>query len=255
MKLLKFIDTDNNIKTGIIRDGKIRETGGEIFSGYRETGKSRELSGIRLCPPCAPSKIIAVGLNYRDHAEEMGKTPPEEPMIFLKPSTSVIASGEDIVYPGHMSERVDYEGELAVVIGKRARMVKQEDAGKFILGYTCINDVTARDLQAKDIQFTRGKGFDTFAPIGPYIETEIDPSGLEIKTIVNGEIRQHSNTENLIFDVPRLVSFVSEVMTLLPGDIIATGTPGGIGTLTPGDTVEVEIEGIGKLTNSVRADS
>ncbi|HXG31703.1 MAG TPA: fumarylacetoacetate hydrolase family protein, partial [Thermodesulfobacteriota bacterium] len=170
---------------------------------------------------------------------------------FMKPSTSVIGHEERIVYPRHMSSRVDYEGELAVVIGKRAKWVREREALNYVFGYTCINDVTARDLQAKDVQYTRAKGFDTFAPIGPVIETEIDPSDLEISTLLNGERKQHSRTSNLIFDVPRLISFISHVMTLLPGDIIATGTPAGIGPMNSGDRVEVEIEGIGILRNYV----
>ena len=181
----------------------------------------------------------------------MKKQPPDEPMLFLKPSTTVIGTEENIVYPKHMSSRVDYEGELAVVIGREAHMVKEENSMDYVLGYTCINDITARDLQAKDIQFTRGKGFNTFAPIGPFIETELDPSNTEISTFLNGERRQHSNTKNLIFGVSKLVSFISSVMTLLPGDIISTGTPSGISPMKPGDVVEVKVEGIGTLKNQV----
>ena len=169
----------------------------------------------------------------------------------MKPNTAVIAHNEEIVYPSHMSERVDYEGELAVIIGREAHMVEEEDAGKYIFGYTCINDITARDLQKIDIQFTRGKGFDTFAPFGPFIETEISPDNLKIKTLLNNEVKQDSTTSNLIFKVNTLVSFISKVMTLLPGDVIATGTPAGIGPIDPGDTLEVQIEGIGSLLNTV----
>jgi 2-keto-4-pentenoate hydratase/2-oxohepta-3-ene-1,7-dioic acid hydratase in catechol pathway len=194
---------------------------------------------------------VAVGLNYRDHAAEMKKPIPQEPMLFMKPSTAVVAHEDKIIYPKHMSSRVDYEGELAVVIGKRTKWVDEDEAFSYVFGYTCINDVTARDLQAKDVQYTRAKGFDTFAPIGPVIETELDPTDLEISTFLNNERRQHSRTSELIFNVPRLVSFISRVMTLLPGDIIATGTPSGIGTMKSGDKVEVEIEGIGVLRNYV----
>ena len=172
-------------------------------------------------------------------------------MLFMKPSTAVIAHHEEIKYPVHMSNRVDYEGELGVVIGKKARMIEEEQALEYVFGYTCINDVTARDLQAKDIQFTRGKGFDTFAPLGPFIETEANPADLRIRTFLNGEVKQDSNTKNLIFSVPKLISFISKVMTLLPGDIIATGTPSGISPMKPQDTVEIEIEGVGKLENRV----
>ncbi len=251
MKFLRFINNNNEHVFGEYKDGEVHEIKGNIFSDYEVTKNSYELNGIKILTPCLPTKLIAVGLNYRDHAEEMKKTPPEDPMLFMKPNTTVIAHNENIIYPGHMSERVDYEGELAVVIGKVARMVEEDEALNFIFGYTCINDVTARDLQAKDIQFTRGKGFDTFAPIGPFIETEADPENLIIKTTLNGEIKQNSNTSNLIFKVPKLVSFISKVMTLHPGDIIATGTPSGISPMKKGDRVDVEIEGIGKLTNFV----
>ena len=251
MKIARFLDTENKELTGILTDGQISEIMGDIYSDYNETGTKYEVDNLKVLPPCRPTKIIAVGLNYSDHAEEMKKQPPEEPMLFLKPNTTVIAHEEEIIYPGHMSSRVDYEGELAVVIGKEAHMVEETDSKNYIFGYTCINDVTARDLQAKDIQFTRGKGFNTFAPIGPFIETEIDPSNLDIQTRLNGEVRQNSNTSNLIFNINKLVSFISKVMTLFPGDIIATGTPSGIGPMLPGDKVEVEISGIGTLTNYI----
>ena len=205
---------------------------------------------LELLPPCVPSKIIALGLNYRDHAEEMKKEIPDEPMIFMKPSTAVIGHGDEITYP-ESSRRVDYEAELAVVIGKTAYRVKREDAAGFILGYTCFNDVTARDLQKKDVQFTRAKGFDTFAPIGPWVETELDPSDVLVESYLNGEKKQSSSTKNLIFDVFYLISFISHVMTLMPGDIIATGTPSGVGPMSPGDEIEIRIDGIGGLVNKV----
>jgi 2-keto-4-pentenoate hydratase/2-oxohepta-3-ene-1,7-dioic acid hydratase in catechol pathway len=211
------------------------------------------LNDVRLLAPCAPSKIIAIGLNYKTHAAEFNKTLPEEPMVFMKPPTAVIGSEDTILYPAYMSRRVDYEGELAVVIGKIAHMVKREDAGGFILGYTCFNDVTARDLQKKDIQYARAKGFDTFAPMGPWIETDLDPLDARIETYLNGEKRQDTSTRDMIFDVYQLLSFVSSVMTLLPGDVIATGTPAGVGKIKPGDTVEVRVEGIGSLVNTVRS--
>lgn len=251
MRFIRFKDKDGGTGFGLIQENRVLEIEGDIFGEYKITKTEYPLSELRLLPPCFPTKIVAVGLNYRDHAEEMRKTPPEEPMLFMKPSTSVIGHEERIIYPRHMSSRVDYEGELAVVIGKRAKWVREREALNYVFGYTCINDVTARDLQAKDVQYTRAKGFDTFAPIGPVIETEIDPSDLEISTLLNGERKQHSRTSNLIFDVPRLISFISHVMTLLPGDIIATGTPAGIGPMNSGDRVEVEIEGIGILRNYV----
>ena len=252
MKIVRFYNY-NEEKTGILNDGIVTEVVGDTYSDQYETGNKYDIKDLKILPPCRPTKLIAVGLNYRDHAEEMQKNLPEEPMLFLKPNTTVIAHKEDIIYPGHMSERVDYEGELAVVIGREAHMIEENDAVDYIFGYTCINDVTARDLQKKDIQFTRGKGFNTFAPLGPYIETEIDPGSLNIQTRLNNEIRQDSNTGNLIFKVESLVSFISKVMTLFPGDIIATGTPGGIGPMQPGDKVEVEISGIGTLVNSVKS--
>lgn len=230
----------------------MREIEGDIFGTYRLLPNTYGEGTVAILPPCMPSKIVGVGLNYKDHAEEMKKPIPDEPLIFLKPPTSVIGHGDVIIYPDHMSSRVDYEGELAVVIGKRAKWIREADWKEYVLGYTCINDVTARDLQAKDVQYTRAKGFDTFTPLGPLIETDLDPSDLEIKTTVGGELKQYSRTSQMIFPVPRLIAFISRVMTLLPGDIIATGTPAGIGPLKRGDTVEVEIEGIGVLRNRVK---
>lgn len=216
-----------------------------------KTGRTLSRTQVRLLAPCEPSKIVALGLNYRDHAAEFGRAVPDEPLIFLKPSTAVIGPDMDIVYPA-MSRRVDYEAELAVVIGRTAKRVPEEQALDYVLGYTCFNDVTARDLQKKDGLFTRAKGFDTFAPMGPWIETEIaDPDHLAVEAYLNGERRQYSNTGNMVFGVRRLVSFISHIMTLLPGDVIATGTPAGIGPMRPGDVVEVRVEGIGTLRNRV----
>jgi 2-keto-4-pentenoate hydratase/2-oxohepta-3-ene-1,7-dioic acid hydratase in catechol pathway len=204
---------------------------------------------VTLLPPCQPSKIVCVGLNYVKHALELKMPLPEEPILFLKPPSAVLPPDGQIVYPA-TSSQVDYEGELAAVIGKRCRNVPAEEAEKYILGYTCFNDVTARDLQKRDGQWTRAKSFDTFAPFGPGI-ARIDPSQADIMTRVNGRMVQNSNTSDLIFSVPRLVSFISAVMTLEPGDVIATGTPPGVGPLQRGDSVEVEIEGIGTLRNFV----
>ena len=218
---------------------------------YKYTGRQYELDELQFLPPIRPTKIVAVGLNYKDHAAEMQKKLPEEPLIFIKPNSSIIPHLGTIVKPG-ASKRVDYESELAAVIGKTAKNVKKEEAANYIFGYTCLNDVTARDLQAKDIQYTRAKGFDTFAPIGPFIETEIEnPSNLQIKGRLNGELKQSSNTSNLIFNPYELVEFISGIMTLFPGDIISTGTPSGIGSLNKGDIFEIEIENIGKLKNFV----
>jgi 2-keto-4-pentenoate hydratase/2-oxohepta-3-ene-1,7-dioic acid hydratase in catechol pathway len=198
----------------------------------------------------APSKIVCVGTNYRAHAAEMGKPLPDEPLLFLKPPSAIIGPGQAIVRPRGY-ERVDYEGELAVVIGRRARRVPPERALEHVAGLTCLNDVTVRDLQKKDVQFTRAKGFDTFCPVGPRVASGLDPSRLRLETRVNGKVRQSSSTADLIFDVPALVAFVSRVMTLEEGDLISTGTPSGVGNLEPGDLVEVEIEGIGVLANPV----
>jgi len=215
-------------------------------------GKERavKLEDVTLLAPVTPSKIVSVGLNYRSHAEELGMTVPHEPIIFIKPSTCVIGPGESIIYPPSAA-RVDYEAELAVVIKMEARNVPKVDAERYIAGYTCFNDVTARDLQTKDGQWTRAKSFDTFAPIGPWIETELDPRDLSLRTYLNGEVKQSSRTSELIFNIPSLIEFISGVMTLLPGDVIATGTPPNVGPMCPGDEVVVGIEGIGRLKNRV----
>jgi 2-keto-4-pentenoate hydratase/2-oxohepta-3-ene-1,7-dioic acid hydratase in catechol pathway len=197
-----------------------------------------------------PTKIVAVGLNYHDHAKELNMTVPEYPLIFLKPSTSVIENGGTIIFPPQ-SQELHYEGELAIVIKDGIRNVSREESARHIAGYTCANDVTARDLQRKDGQWTRAKSFDTFCPLGPRIVSDINPGNCEIVTRVNGVIRQHSHTKNMIFDVFDLVSFISSIMTLLPGDVIITGTPPGVGSMDRGDEVEVEIEGIGVLRNRV----
>lgn len=199
-----------------------------------------------------PSKIIGIGLNYRKHAVEMGKGLPEEPLMFLKPLSAVIGDGEAIERPGGY-ERVDYEGELGVVIGQHARRVSRERALDVVMGFTIVNDVTVRDLQKRDVQYSRAKGFDTFCPIGPRIVAGLDPSKLALKTRLNGVVKQDSSTADLIFDVPTLIAFCSMHMTLEPGDVISTGTPSGVGNVTPGDVVEIEIEGIGVLKNPVIA--
>ena len=218
---------------------------------YQYDGKQLELDDLEFLPPIHPTKIVAVGLNYKDHAAEMQTKLPDEPLLFIKPTSSIIPHLGTIVRP-EVSKKVDYESELAVVIGKTAKNVKKEAAADYIFGYTCLNDVTARDLQAKDIQYTRSKSFDTFAPIGPYIETEIEnPSNLQIKGYLNGELKQSSNTSNLIFNPYESIEFISGIMTLFPGDIISTGTPSGVGSLNKGDIFEIEIENIGKLKNFV----
>ena len=217
----------------------------------RYTGQSYPVADVRLLAPVLPTKVVAIGKNYADHAREMGGEPPDEPVIFLKPSTSVIGPGDPVARPVKLSERVDFEGELAVVIGRLCRDVPPERVSEVIFGYTCANDVTARDLQARDGQWTRAKGFDTFCPLGPWIETGLDPSDLELTTTVNGEVKQHARTSQLLHDVTAVVCYVTSVMTLLPGDILLTGTPAGIGPLVHGDRVSVAIQGIGALTNPV----
>jgi 2-keto-4-pentenoate hydratase/2-oxohepta-3-ene-1,7-dioic acid hydratase in catechol pathway len=217
----------------------------------RLTGSRYPLADVRLLAPVLPSKVVAIGKNYADHAREMGGEPPEDPVIFLKPSTAVAGPRDPIIYPAQLSERVDFEGELAVVIGRLCKQVPPERAGEVVFGYTCANDVTARDLQARDGQWARAKGFDTFCPLGPWIETDADPADLELTTMVNGEIRQNSRTSLLLHDVTALITYVSAVMTLLPGDVLLTGTPAGVGPLKDGDEVSVTIERIGTLTNAV----
>jgi 2-keto-4-pentenoate hydratase/2-oxohepta-3-ene-1,7-dioic acid hydratase in catechol pathway len=225
--------------------------GHPLFQGYETTGERYALKDVTLLPPILPtSKIVCIGKNYADHAAEMGGEVPAEPLIFLKPTTSVIGPEEQIVLP-EISKQVDYEGELAIVIGEVAKNVTMEESGDYIWGYTVANDVTARDIQNIDGQWTRAKGFDTFCPIGPWIETEFSPDGQILETKVDGETRQQASIDLLIHKVPRIIQHVSQAMTLLPGDIILTGTPAGIGPITSGQTVEVSIEGIGVLTNPV----
>jgi 2-keto-4-pentenoate hydratase/2-oxohepta-3-ene-1,7-dioic acid hydratase in catechol pathway len=228
----------------------VQTVAGDIFTDYTIGKEIFRLGEVSLLPPCQPTKIVAVGLNYRGHAREMHMAIPDEPLLFLKPATAVIGPGAPVIYP-KMSQRVDYEGELGVVIGRLCKNVSERDAPEYVFGYTCLNDVTARDLQKKDGQFTRSKSFDTFCPVGPCIETELDPSTAIIETRLNGQLRQQTSTADFIFPVYRLVSFISQVMTLMPGDVIATGTPSGIGPMQPGDEVEVRIRGIGSLKNSV----
>lgn len=226
--------------------------GNRVYPKNGFPGGTLELSGLRVLPPACPSKIVCVGLNYRDHAEELSMEVPKTPILFLKPPSAVIGQGDKIIYPA-CSSRVDYEAELAVVIGKRCKNIAASRAMDVIAGYTCFNDVTARDLQQKDGQWTRAKSFDTFAAFGPYLASteELDVSDTKISCRVNGEVRQASSTSNLIFDIPHLIEFITEIMTLEVGDVIATGTPPGVGELHRGDSVEVEIQGIGTLRNEV----
>jgi 2-keto-4-pentenoate hydratase/2-oxohepta-3-ene-1,7-dioic acid hydratase in catechol pathway len=215
-----------------------------------DSGPALELDEVKLLAPVRPSKIVCVGRNYREHAAELGNKMPDEPLLFLKPPSAIIGPNDRIELPS-ASQQVEHEGELGVVIGLTARNVKPTDALGYVFGYTCVNDVTARDLQRKDVQFTRGKSFDTFCPVGPFIETNLDPANITVTTRLNGEVKQNGNTRDMAFDVPFLIWYISAIMTLYPGDLIATGTPAGVSRMKHGDTVEVEVGGVGILRNQV----
>ncbi|QZY51843.1 fumarylacetoacetate hydrolase family protein [Leucobacter tenebrionis] len=261
MKVVRF-EAEGEISYGVLdeaEDGSgveiVELSSDPLVSGFDTTGRRLRLDAVRLLAPVIPrSKVVCVGKNYSEHIEEMrsetGGDAPEEPLLFLKPNTSVIGPGDRIVRPA-ISDRVEHEGELAMVIGAIAKDVPEEDALKYVFGFTCANDVTARDLQIKDGQWTRGKGFDTFCPLGPVIETDPDLGDARVVTRVNGEVRQDGRTSQLIFSLARIVAHASQAFTLLPGDVILTGTPAGVGRLEAGDTVEVEIDGIGILRNTV----
>ncbi len=253
MKLCRF-HHQGETGCGRIEGNQIKVYRGELTGAREPSGKTLPLDAVQILFPSVPSKIIGIGRNYAAHAREFGNAPPEEePMIFLKPPSAVISPGDAIVLPA-VSNRVDHEAELGVIIGRSTRNLSEEDDPLgYVLGYTCVNDVSARDLQKKDGQFTRGKGFDTFCPFGPWIETELDPANVMVTGRVNGQVRQQARTSEMIFSVRRLIRFLAGIMTLLPGDLIATGTPAGVGPLVPGDVVEVEVEGIGILRNPVRA--
>ena len=255
MRLVRFRFGDR-IATGASEfgSGSIRVLKGTFFEDPLPTGEEVPFDDVRLLAPVLPSKVVCVGKNYAAHAAEFGSEVPEEPLVFLKPSTAVIGPHDPIrLLP--ISRRVDYEGELALVIGRIARGVKTEDAAKYILGYTCANDVTLRDLQKTDDQWARAKGFDGSCPLGPWIETDLDPTDVRIETRLNGEIRQAGQTSDMVFGVATLVEFITSFMTLLPGDVILTGTPEGVGKLAPGDVVEVEVDGVGTLANPVEGSS
>jgi 2-keto-4-pentenoate hydratase/2-oxohepta-3-ene-1,7-dioic acid hydratase in catechol pathway len=249
MRIVRY-SHDGEMSFGVLEDQTIAAITPHPFVPFEYSGERLPTDEVRLLAPVLPTKIVAVGRNYADHAREMGNEVPDEPIIFLKPSTAVIGPDDPIIYPAGV-DRVDYEGELAVIVGKMARRLDEADALQVVLGFTCANDVTARDLQKLDGQWSRAKGFDTFCPLGPWIETDLDSSDLALRTLVNDEQRQSSRTSMLVNGVARLLAFISGVMTLLPGDVILTGTPAGIGPLAPGDRVEVEIEGLGVLTNRV----
>jgi 2-keto-4-pentenoate hydratase/2-oxohepta-3-ene-1,7-dioic acid hydratase in catechol pathway len=240
----------------MIEDGAVYALAGEL-SEEKLSVEGKEpvarLEDARLLAPVEPSKVVCVGRNYKEHAAELGNAMPTEPLLFLKAPSAIVGHGDTIELPGQ-SERVEHEGELGVVIGRKCRFLSEdEDPLAYVLGYTCVNDVTARDLQRKDVQFTRAKSFDTFCPVGPYFVTGLDPTDLRVETRVNGEVRQSGRTSAMAFPVPFLIRYISNVMTLNPGDLIATGTPAGVGPLLDGDTVEVEVEGVGTLRNPVKS--
>jgi 2-keto-4-pentenoate hydratase/2-oxohepta-3-ene-1,7-dioic acid hydratase in catechol pathway len=249
MRLVRFV-AEGCAGFGVYKEDGIQPVSWEPFDYLVSTIEIVDPATATLLSPIEPSKIIAVGLNYRDHAEEFALEIPDEPLLFMKASTTVLEPDGQVIYPPQ-SQKIDYEAELAVVIGAEAHLVSPGNVSEYILGYTCGLDMTARDLQMKDGQWTRAKNFNTFCPLGPWVETELDPSDLEITLKLNGELRQSSRTSNLIFDVPALVSFISNIMTLHPGDVILTGTPSGVGEVKPGDTVEMSVEGIGALSCTI----
>ncbi len=258
VRIVRFT-AQGKTKYGLLEKNIILGLRGSLFTQFKRLGNpsifdgsTYKLDEVRLLAPCLPSKIVCLGLNYRSHVEELKLSPPCMPLIFLKPSTAIIGPDDKIVLPRDW-KRVDYEGELGMVIGRKAKDVLEETAKDYVLGYTCVNDITERHNQAEDGQWTRAKGYDTFAPIGPWIETAVDPDNLKLETYLNGELRQSASTNDLTFGVSKLISFISDIMTLLPGDVIATGTPSGIGPMNPGDVVEVRIEKIGTLKNFVVA--
>ena len=256
MRLIRF-KTGTEEKNGVVVNGGLVEIPHSLLEASQAPFDDLErkdfysLDDVNILPPVQPSKVVCVGLNYRDHAQELNMDPPEEPILFIKPPTTVIGPDNPIIYPPQCHQ-LDYEAELAVVIGRETRFTSKNDARDHIAGYTILNDVTARDLQRKDGQWTRAKSFDTFCPIGPWIETDMDPSHQDISLKLNGEVKQNSNTENMIFSVEELVEFISHIMTLNQGDIIATGTPPGVGSMNVEDIVEVKIEGIGTLSNKIK---
>jgi 2-keto-4-pentenoate hydratase/2-oxohepta-3-ene-1,7-dioic acid hydratase in catechol pathway len=263
MKFVRFsVDKDTaptvrdgapGVRWGLLEEDRYRQITGDPLGQWISSDRVYRAAEVRLLPPCAPSKVVCVGRNYVEHAKELNNPLPAEPLLFLKPPSALIASGDTILYPPE-SQRVDFEGELGVVIGKRCSRVEADAALEYVFGYTCVNDVTARDLQKKDVQFTRGKGFDTFCAVGPCLvpRGELDAAAVGVRTWLDGELKQDGNTRDLIFPLGVIISYISRIMTLEPGDLIATGTPAGVGPMQPGSTVEVEVEGIGRLRNMVK---
>jgi len=251
MKYLRFETEDRQVKYGVMNEGKINVVQRSIFDTHRITDEQYSLDTVKLLAPVEPSKVLCIGLNYIDHAKEFGSPIPVEPLLFMKPPTSVIGPDEQIIYPPQ-TKNLHYEAELAIVIGKKAKNISRENAFDYVFGYTIGNDITARDLQKIDSQWVRAKGFDTFCPLGPWIETEVgDPDNLDIQLTLNGEVRQQSNTSNFVFKCADIIAYLSSLMTLLPGDVILTGTPAGIGAMQVGDKVEATIQNIGTLENTI----
>ena len=251
MRIARF-SVEGDVAFGVVEGEEVAALVSHPFGPLSFTGDRYPLTAVRLLAPIIPSKVVAIGKNYADHAREMGSEPPASPVMFMKPSTAVVGPGDAVARPPSV-QRLDFEGELAVVIGRLARDVPRSVALEAVLGYTCANDVTARDQQQSDGQWTRAKGYDSFCPLGPWIETELDPSATRVTTTLNGETKQDAKTDLLLHDVPALVEYVTNVMTLLPGDVILTGTPAGVGPMDVGDEVAVSVEGIGTLTNRVVA--
>lgn len=258
MKIIRYqtsqeaLEKSTTVHYGWILEDKVGEIQGDIFGEYRRREAKTPLSDVKIFTPCMPGKILCIGRNYLEHARELGNEIPKVPLIFMKPPSSIIPSGEFIILPPQ-SNQIEHEAELVVVIAKRGRNITPEAARDFIYGYTIGNDVTARDLQKMDGQWTRAKGFDTFCPFGPWIDTEFDASDAVVTCRVNGQMRQMASTRDMVFNVATLIAYISSIMTLEPGDIIFTGTPAGVGGLKNGDVVDVEIEGLGKLTNPVQS--
>jgi 2-keto-4-pentenoate hydratase/2-oxohepta-3-ene-1,7-dioic acid hydratase in catechol pathway len=260
MRFCRFIPADRAVSTGtprygILDDYQVREISGAPWAEWSQSNGVWPLASVRCVAPVDPSKIVCIGRNYAAHAAELGNEVPKEPLMFLKPPSSIVGPEEPVVLTAY-SQRVEHEGELAIVIGRRCWHLRDsDDALSYVLGYTCLNDVTARDIQKSDVQFTRGKGFDTFCPVGPHIETDLDPTNILVETRVNGTVRQSGNTSLMIYPCAFLIRWISRMMTLYPGDVIATGTPAGVGPLVAGDAVEVGVAGIGVLRNPVHAPS
>jgi 2-keto-4-pentenoate hydratase/2-oxohepta-3-ene-1,7-dioic acid hydratase in catechol pathway len=257
MKICRYLTRNTasppSPRYGLIEGESVIEISGVPWGAWTPSAHLSRLADVRLLAPVEPSKIVCVGRNYAAHAAELGNEVPKEPLIFLKPSSSIVGPEEPVVLT-KFSQQVEHEGELALVVGRRCSHLRDsDDALAYLLGYTCLNDITARDLQKSDVQFTRGKGFDTFCPVGPHIETDLDPASLHVETHVNGALRQSGRTSLMIYPVPFLVRWISRMMTLLPGDVIATGTPAGVGPLVAGDSVAVAVSGIGVLRNPVQA--